>query len=773
MAEAQIAALEAELEARINAELEKLANNSEELKAAIKVAIKNAAEDVYEVIAAFVDDAVTGQYTPTDTSYYTAVNGGNALYAELLAQALGLELGYATYSVQQNAGQLGLTTWDNIDYDMLAKSDLVTIGFDQNELTDFAMNQLIGYIVNYVDNDLRNGTVDYLEGIFAELDKNGIHLGAYDQFDVAMIEMLNTVVDELLAYDLIADKEVQTMDWAAIVGEDNLHYVDEAREAIRAEFIANGVDETYVIEINVLDLLYDNIDSLGNEDVSVIFKVFGKDFFANMLGDSAVYTIELPVVDSLVFAAESYLYNYVSFNVAYGKLIVDLYKINPEATVVLLGHYNAFANVAFDMGDVQVDLGEAYEIVSGISSIQPFAYALLSSKVAYADISEAETVYGSYVKAGLVENNITNFLMLYLTDSSITDLSEDGNYYVFQQIMNILVIGCDHEYDNACDADCNKCGELRDVPGHIYDNACDATCNVCGFERVVAGHVYSGCADATCNICGATRVPGVHVYDNCMDMYCNICGEARTDVSSGHVYDDCLDTDCNLCGTTRPAGQHAFDDCHDTTCYKCDYVREALDHQYDSCEDTTCNLCGKVRVALNHVFDNACDATCNVCGTTREAADHVYSGCEDTKCNVCGAERTAGQHVVNKCDDINCAICGEIVVVKGHTFGEWIVVREATRKVDGEKCRTCSVCNYTETITIAALGGLSAGAIVAIVIGSIVVAGAAGFGIYWFIIQKKTFEALLAVIAGSADAAPAEAAAEEAATEAENQEETK
>ncbi len=42
-----------------------------------------------------------------------------------------------------------------------------------------------------------------------------------------------------------------------------------------------------------------------------------------------------------------------------------------------------------------------------------------------------------------------------------------------------------HAYDNVCDADCNLCGEVREVGDHVYDDDKDATCNECGFERVV------------------------------------------------------------------------------------------------------------------------------------------------------------------------------------------------------------------------------------------------------------------------------------------------
>ena len=77
---------------------------------------------------------------------------------------------------------------------------------------------------------------------------------------------------------------------------------------------------------------------------------------------------------------------------------------------------------------------------------------------------------------------------------------------------------CTHEYDNACDADCNVCGEERDVEGHVYDNACDADCNVCGGERTPSEHNYKAVVTKpTCTADGYTT----HT--------CTACGDSYTD----------------------------------------------------------------------------------------------------------------------------------------------------------------------------------------------------------------------------------------------------
>ena len=86
---------------------------------------------------------------------------------------------------------------------------------------------------------------------------------------------------------------------------------------------------------------------------------------------------------------------------------------------------------------------------------------------------------------------------------------------------------CLHSYDNACDEDCNECGELR-ITEHRYDGVCDIKCNECGGQRVVdEGHTYKDACDADCDICGEKRIPSEHKYDDEYDEQCNECGKER------------------------------------------------------------------------------------------------------------------------------------------------------------------------------------------------------------------------------------------------------
>lgn len=195
-------------------------------------------------------------------------------------------------------------------------------------------------------------------------------------------------------------------------------------------------------------------------------------------------------------------------------------------------------------------------------------------------------------------------------------------------------------------------------------------------------------------------IPCVHEYDDCEDDTCNLCGETRK--APGHNYIYCDDTECTECGATREAGKHAYDSCTDTTCYKCPFVRVAGAHTFDGCLDTDCN-------------NEGCDY--------KRIAAHTYAEVCSEKCIVCGATR----------------------VSNNHTYGEWQLVEEATRKADGSEKHVCSVCGKVETRPVPFVG-LSGGAIAGIISGSTVVAGAGGFAVFWFAVKKKSFADLVGAV---------------------------
>jgi hypothetical protein len=116
-------------------------------------------------------------------------------------------------------------------------------------------------------------------------------------------------------------------------------------------------------------------------------------------------------------------------------------------------------------------------------------------------------------------------------------------------------------------------------------------------------------------------------------------------------------------------------------------------------------------------------------------------------------------HEYDNCIDAECNLCLETRTAPGHTFGEWTVIKPATSTEAGEEQRVCTVCGAIETAELEKLidgnddtagdgsdeedegdsddGKISAGAVVGIVIGSVVALGGGGFAGYWFAVKKK------------------------------------
>lgn len=214
-----------------------------------------------------------------------------------------------------------------------------------------------------------------------------------------------------------------------------------------------------------------------------------------------------------------------------------------------------------------------------------------------------------------------------------------------------------HEYDNACDTDCNICKRVRHIE-HTYDNACDKECNICGNKRETE-HKYDGPCDADCNICGHVReithsfANELHAVEGGHFRICSVCG-ARDEIQPHTSSSPATETEpevCDGCGYIIAAAlghkEHTPEDVwqrdetkHYRRCTGCPLVMEEAEHVYDDECDSDCNVCGYIREAPHSYGDWVTDEDGHrkVCSCGKIAMDGAHVG---SPCEVCGYEKDA------------------------------------------------------------------------------------------------------------------------------------
>ena len=141
-----------------------------------------------------------------------------------------------------------------------------------------------------------------------------------------------------------------------------------------------------------------------------------------------------------------------------------------------------------------------------------------------------------------------------------------------------------------------------------------------------------------------------------------------------------------------------------------------------------CTVCGEPYGELNPsnhtaLSDWASDEThhwktCNDCGAIIEKAAHSGGTATCTakkKCEVCGQSYSEPDpnnhtHLSGWASDEThhwktCSACNTDIEKSAHTYGDWIIDKEATATEAGSRHKVCTICNYeTQTETIPATG---------------------------------------------------------------------
>ena len=153
----------------------------------------------------------------------------------------------------------------------------------------------------------------------------------------------------------------------------------------------------------------------------------------------------------------------------------------------------------------------------------------------------------------------------------------------------------------------------------------------------------------------------------------------------------------------------------------------------------TCTVC-KVELAPKKAHTPGAEATCDTAQTCTVCNVELVAAKGHTPEEIPATAATCTEDGLTK--GSKCSVCNKVLEEQtkiektGHSFGEWTLKQEATRKAEGIEERTCTACGHAEQRSVA-FDGLSTLAIVIIIVAIVAVLGAGGFCVYWFVIKKK------------------------------------
>lgn len=188
---------------------------------------------------------------------------------------------------------------------------------------------------------------------------------------------------------------------------------------------------------------------------------------------------------------------------------------------------------------------------------------------------------------------------------------------------------------------------------------------------------------------------------------CNSCGHEETQIidALGHNF---VNGTCTRCGATQTCSHSSYSSWSITTEATC--ITAGI-------KKRTCNTCGYEDTQTIAATGHSWSSTTGKCTKCGESCSHSYGSWTTTTAATC---TTAGSQMRT------CSICNKVeiqpIAIKGHTwssstgkcttcgascshsYGSWTTTTAATCTSAGSKKRTCSICGYVETQTIAATG---------------------------------------------------------------------
>ena len=234
-------------------------------------------------------------------------------------------------------------------------------------------------------------------------------------------------------------------------------------------------------------------------------------------------------------------------------------------------------------------------------------------------------------------------------------------------VMEKVAPACEHEYDNACDVDCNLCYEAREVSHNVvHAEAVEATCaaggNIEHWYCDVCGMAWLDEAQTQNTNLKAVKLPAAHTFDYECSTVCSVCYEEVREASHSLTYVEAVEAvDC------QTPGHIAY--------YQCEYCSE----MYADANGIEVLNPWFISITVDCTRpEDAADCAivpCEVCGNdTYGYGEHDVVACQGGVCGKCG-DTIEGYGCANydtpACEDGVCYYCGGFVAGYGHENGAW------------------------------------------------------------------------------------------------------
>ena len=332
----------AELEAAKKALEEAAGKTLEELKEAIDKQIEElnkVIEEVEKEVDSLLDsireninnvqDAVEGILSGSLESVEELKNALEAMGAEALAELVDIIV------EQINAMLLEATTADMVVDDDFK---LVAIGDESAKAEGYV--EMLAAAINA---EAAENGVDEIEVVNNAKTGNTVALERANLSDVTDADLVTIGFSNVtfLSNALDAAMNGKTdFDWAGLLGEEALPYVEDILADINAEIAALELEEEYTVMLETI--------------------------------------------------VEAMAYNAVEYAATLPGLISDIKAVNSDALIIIVGMYNPLADTTIHVGGAAIDVSEYVDYLLDAVAVHGIAYAVISGDASYVDARDVD-----------------------------------------------------------------------------------------------------------------------------------------------------------------------------------------------------------------------------------------------------------------------------------------------------------------------------------------------------------------------------------------------